>query len=249
MRKSLLEIVQFIMNDMDSDDVNSINDTVESQQVANIVRQCYEELITNRNWPHLKKLVQFEAANDITKPNYLKSPDGLKELITLLYDCRKTDAEGTKMRKLEYKDPEDFLRYVSQRTGDNVQEVTDFSGSVLLIVNNQAPQYWTTFDDEYIVTDSYDKSLDTTLKKSKSQALAYILPTWTHTDDAYPFLPDEAFPLLIEESKSTAFVALRQSANSKAEQKAARQNRWLARKAWKENGGIQYPDYGRKGRR
>jgi hypothetical protein len=153
------------------------------------------------------------------------------------------------MKELTYKDPEAFLRFVSQRTGDNVQEVKDYSGSVLLILNDQSPQYWTTFDDDYIVTDAYNSVLDATLKKSKTQALAYLLPTWEHTDDAIPNLPDEAFPALIEEAKSTAFVVLKQTANQKAEQKAARQSRWLSRKAWKEHGGIQYQDYGRKGRR
>ena len=38
-------------------------------------------------------------------------------------------------------------------------------------------------------------------------------------------------------------------ANPKAESEFTRQNRWLARKAWKLKGGIKYEDYGRKGRR
>ena len=37
--------------------------------------------------------------------------------------------------------------------------------------------------------------------------------------------------------------------NEKAEQKATRQNRWLARKAWRAHGGVRYDDYGRRGRK
>lgn len=78
------------------------------------------------------------------------------------------------------------------------------------------------------------------------QAQAYVLPEWENDDDFIPFLPDEAFILLLEESKSKAQYKLRQFQDVKAEQEAGRQNRWLSRKAWRVNGGIQYPNYGRR---
>lgn len=241
MKKSLLEITQNILNDMDSDEVNSINDTVESQQVANIIKSCYNEMISNRNWPHLKKLVQLDSLSDISKPTYLKLPVGTKELIYLQYNGR----------DVKYKQPEDFLRYISMRNtaNENVEQVVDFSGVTLKMFNNAAPAFWTSFDDTYVVMDAYDSEFDDTLQASKTLMLAYIEPAWQHTDDAIPSLPEEAFAALEEEAKSTAFVVLKQMANQKAEQKASRQNRWLARKAWRANGGVQYDDYGRKGRR
>lgn len=241
MRKTLLEMVQNILNEMDSDEVNSINDTVESQQVANIIKSCYNEMISNRNWPHLKKLVQLDSLSDIEKPNYLKLPKGMKEMIYLQYNGK----------DVKYKYPEDYLRYVSLRKAenDNVVEVTDFSGVKLLVWNNAAPAFWTSFDDEHVVMDSYDSTVDDTLQASKTLVLAYIEPAWEHTDEAIPNLPEEAFAALEEEAKSTAFITVKQMANQKAEQKAARQNRWLSRKAWRANGGVQYETYGRKGRR
>lgn len=251
MKKSLLGLTQDILNDLDSDEVNSIDDTVEAQQVASVVRQCYEEMISNRNWPHLKKLIQLESAGDINKPNYLTIPNGLKELITLRYDVRKVDQTKTVLNEIVYKDPESFLRYVSQRNSDldTIDEITDFSGTTLLVQNNQSPKYWTSFDDKYIVFDSYDKAVDDTLKKIKTQCLAYIEPVWVHEDAAIPDLPEEAFSALLEEAKSTAFLVIKQMANQKAEQKAGRQQRWLSRKAWRVKGGVQYENYGRKARR
>lgn len=251
MKKTLLEMTQDILNDMDSDEVNSISDTVEAQQVANIIKTCYNEMISNRNWPHLKKLVQLDSLADITKPNYLRIPNGMKELVFFNYDVQVEGDTRSVMADVKYKEPEAFLRYLAGRNGtfDNVVEITDFSGSKLLIQNNKAPQYWTSFDDTYIVTDSYDNEVDDTLKASKTQCMAYIEPSWEHTDDTIPNLPEEAFAALEEEAKSTAFVAIKQMANQKAEQKAARQNRWLSRKAWRAHGGIQYENYGRKGRR
>jgi hypothetical protein len=246
MKTTLLEMVQNILNDMDSDEVNSISDTVEAQQVANIIKTCYMEMISNRNWPHLRKLVQLESLSDLDKPNYLRIPKGMKELIFFKYD-----ADITKMVEVKYKQPDDFLRYTSLRNSnmDVVEEIVDFSGSKLLIKNNSAPAYWTSFDDTHIVTDAYNKQAEDTLQASKTQCLAYMEPKWVHSDDAIPNLPEEAFAALEEEAKSTAFLALKQMANQKAEMKAARQNRWLSRKAWRANGGVQYESYGRRGRR
>ena len=249
MKKTLLEIVQSILNDLDSDEVNSIDDTVEASQVAQIVRSCYEELISNRNWPHLKKLVQLEASGELAKPNYMKLPDGIKELISFKYN--KQDVGETKIQYLDvtYKYPDEFLTLINNRnsTNANVQTVTDKSGVSLLILKDKTPEYWTSFDDEYLVCDSYDADVDSTLQKSKTQAIAYIEPVWQQDDSFIPDLPSEAFSLLIEESKSTAFLVLKQMANQKAEQKANRQQRWLSRKAWQAKGGIRFPDYGRKG--
>lgn len=251
MKLTLLEMVQDILNDLDSDEVNSINDTVESQQVAQIIKTCYHEQISNRNWPHLRKLIQLESVGDLAKPNYLRIPEKLKEMQSFKYESSKAGETKKQMLDVKYKEPDAFLRFVSQRNSDldTIDIITDFSGTILLVQNNKAPEYWTSFDDDYIVTDSYNNEVDDTLKKSKSQCLAYLSPTWVHSDSGIPDLPDEAFSGLLEEAKSTAFLVLKQMANQKAEQKANRQQRWLSRKAWAVKGGIQYDDYGRKNRR
>lgn len=247
-KKTLLEIVQEILNDMDSDEVTDIDDTVEAQQVASIVESSYFDIIGTRNWPHLRKLIQLDAGGDLTKPNYLRLPDRLKELVTIRYDKRKITDTTSSYRDLKYIYPDEFLKLIEGRRTDNtdVTVVTDFTGAELSIINNRAPEYWTSFDDVYIVTDSYDSAIDNTLKKSKTQCVAYIEPVWERDNDAVPDLPSEAFTNLIEEAKSTAFFVLKQMANQKAEQKAARHSRWLSRKAWKAKGGVRYDDYGRK---
>lgn len=251
MKKTLLELVQDILSDMDSDEVNSIDDTVESQQVAQIVKTCYYEMLSNRNWPHTRKLVQLDASNDLAKPNYLKLPENLKELISIYYETQKITDSKIELTELKYKEPDDFLRYVNLRnsSNDNVETVIDFSGTKLLILNDIAPSYWTSFDDTYIITDAYDSAIDDTLKKNKSQCLAFVIPSWEDEDDFVPDLPIDAFAALQEEAKSTAFFVLKQMTNQKAEQKTARQNRWLSRKSWRAHGGIIYQDFGRKNRR
>src|SRR5574343_945444 len=119
MKKTLLEIVQDIANDLDSDFVNSIDDTVEAQQIAQIVKSTFNEMISNRNWPHLKKLVQFEAAGSLSKPNYLRIPEGTKEVEFINYDCRKVTDTSAKYREIKYLKPDEFLKLCSSRNTDN----------------------------------------------------------------------------------------------------------------------------------
>lgn len=250
MKRTLLELTQSILNEMDSDEVNSIDDTVESQQVAKIIEDCYFEMIGNRNWPHLKKLIQLDHSGDISKPNYLKLPENLKELSDFKYEKQKLEDVNILLQDVKYLHPDSFLRFIQSRnsSNNNVETIIDFSGTKILTINDQAPSYWTSFDDVYLVTDSYDKQVDDTLKKSKTQAHAYINPTWERLNESIPNLPIEAFPALLEEAKSTSFFVLKQMVNQKAEQKASRQQRWLSRKAWRANGGVRYPNYGRKAR-
>lgn len=251
MKRTLLDMVREILSDMDSDEVNSIDDTIEAQQVASTIRSCYNEMISNRNWPHLQKLIQLEHSGNPLLPTHLQIPENMKELVFFKYEKSKPDQDKIVYQDVKYKYPDDFLRYVMARNSDadNVVTVTEISGTPLLILDNVAPSYWTSFDDRYIVCDSYNKELDDTLKKSKTQALAYLDPEFIAEDDFVPDLPSEAFSALIEEAKSTCFLNLKQMANQKAEQKAVRQQRWLSRKAWRTNGGVRYYSYGRKDRR
>lgn len=250
MKYTLLEIVVDIMNDMDSDLVNSIDDTFESQQVAQIVKTTFFEMIGNRNWPHLNKALVLDSSNDPNYPTHMSVTQSLKELSFINYDVRTSEDDKRDYKQMKWKDPDDFLLYINRRNSDNdnVEIIKDYSGVELLIFNDAPPTYYTSFDDDKIIFDSYDSSMGATLLSAKTQAKGYINPTWSHADNAVPDLPIEAFPALIAEAKSVAFNALKQMENGKAEQQSRRQQAWLSQKAWKIKGGLQYPNYGRKRR-
>lgn len=250
MKKTLLELVQDILAAIDSDECNSIDDTIESQQAANIVKNTYLEMIDGKTWPHLRKLIQLDSSADPAKPNYLKVPEGMKELILFKYDSKKLFTDETEMKEVRYMYPDQFLRMVAGRkTTQAAINITDFSGTQLYILNNTTPQYWTSFDDDYIVCDSFNASIEDTLRSSKTQVLAYMDPEWVHLDDAIPDLPSEAFSLLLNEAISTAAFRIKQSADQKAEQVSRRQRQWLSRRDWKTHGGVRYPNYGRAGKK
>jgi len=58
---TLLEMTQDIMSDMDSDDVNSINDSVEALQVAQIIKTTYYNIIDGKNYAFLYELFQVDT--------------------------------------------------------------------------------------------------------------------------------------------------------------------------------------------
>ena len=56
--RTLLKYVQLIMSSMDSDEVDTYDETVESVQVADILEQTYFEIIDRRDWEYLKHRVR-----------------------------------------------------------------------------------------------------------------------------------------------------------------------------------------------
>ncbi len=248
---TLLEIVQDILSDMTSDVINSIDDTEESQQVAQIVKSTFMAMMSNRNWPHTRRLVKLIASTDSDRPTHMTIADEIKEMISVYYDKRKNGDTRLLYQEVKWKEPDDFLRLTNSRNSDlaNSLVVTDPSGVVLIIQNDKAPTYYTSFDDSTMVFDSWDSDVENTLQESKTQARAYVTPTF-EMDDAYiPDLPEEAFSAFLEEAKSRAQFKLHSVQDVKSEQEAKRQQNWLSRKAWRVAGGIRYPNYGRKGRR
>jgi len=250
-KRNLLDMVQEILSDIDSDEVESIDDTVEAEQVVSMLKSSYYAMMSNRDWPHLRRSIQISGLGDTTKPTHMKLQDGIKEICFINYNKVKNGETKKKYDGVEYLQPDHFLHKTNQRNSDDstVDAVTDTGGIEVLIRNDSPPTYYTSFDDEYVVFDSYDNTVDTTLQESKIQAQAYVMPDWNSEDTFIPDLPEYAFTALVEEAKSRAMLRLKQQADSKAEQEANRQQRWLSRKARRVAGGIKYPNYGRTGRK
>ncbi len=231
---------------MDGDEVNSIADTIESTQVAQIVRDTFEEIISSRQWPHLDRLIQL-TPQGAARPTHMDTDTTWDIVHWIKYNKIKTGGTRDLYDEIKYMDPKDFLELLNARNSSDsdVTTVTDTSNIDLLIFNDIAPTFWTTFDDEVLIFDSHDNLVDTNLQASKTQVWGHVEPTWTHTDVAVPDLSAKAFSYLLSEAKSAAFNALRQTGNAKEEQKSRRQRVHLAREKWVLDGGQKFPDYGR----
>lgn len=90
-KRTLLDIVQEILNDMDSDEVTSINDTIESLQVANIVRSCYPleykhaAVLRLRFVKILQDKIDAERKNTLKRELYDSGNWGLKQADSIGY--------------------------------------------------------------------------------------------------------------------------------------------------------------------
>lgn len=247
-KRNLLRIVQDILSVMESDEVNSISDSVEALQVAEIIRGTYFDLHSNRNWPDKKQLVELVAYSDSSRPTHMKVANDFTEMISIRYNKSKAGETRKRYEDVLWKEPDDFLRFINTRDSDesNIQVVVDVSGIDLLIKNDSHPTYYTSFDDNTLVFDSWLSSVDTTLQASKTQAMAYLYPTFELTDTFIPDMPVEAFSALEAEARSRCQYWLKDFQDVKSEQEAGRQQRWLSRKSWTVNGGIRFANYGRK---
>ena len=243
---TLLELVQKAARAIDSDEIASISDTPESLDIAAIAEDTFYELISKRDWPHLRTLVQGTAS--VTYPSYMGIPVRVREIDSVRYNRKKTAGAVDLYEEIIYLDPESFLDLQNNlnSSASNVTTATDPSGVTYNIRNDIAPSYYTSFDDEWLAFNSYNATLDNNLQSSKSQIVVIRDPVWTSSDVFVPDLPIEAFPLLISELIVNVGMVFNQEANAKEEQKAARQMRRMAGKSWTVERNIGIPYYGRK---
>lgn len=245
---TLLEIVQDILSDLNSDEVNSIDDTVESLQVAGIVKSTYFNIIDGRDWPHLYQFFQLTASGTTARPTHMSLPSTVIDVRYIKYNVRTVTDTKDKFIQIKYKTPEEFMEIVNGRdsSASRVTKVTDPTNVYINIYNNVAPTYYTSFDNENIVMDAYDVAVDTTLITSKTECYGKTYPTWTLSDAFIPDLPKNSFSYLLNEAKSTCFLRIKEASDPKAEQHSVTQRRRLSQEAWRVKKGITYPNYGRK---
>jgi len=248
-RMTLLEIVQRCLDAMNHDSVDSITDTIESRQIAEEARVVYYDLMDRETWKHLIKLIPLEAVEDATRPNFLKIPDNVAHITDVRYETTTTEDPNRIFTEITFLEPEDFLDLVYTRRTDesNVMTVPNYDDVPMFILDDQAPTYWTTFDDEYIVFDSYDSDMDASyLDASKSLVRAKVIPTWTESDSFVPDMPDQLFSTYLAEVTASAFTYWKQGTSVKDEQRAARGISRLRRSARKTNEQDGKARYGRK---
>lgn len=243
MKITLLEIVQEILSDMDSEEVNSIADSVEATQVASIVKRTFENLIATREIPEHKQLLQLTPASDDDFPTHFRYNDNVKDIAKIWYE----GSDGI-YYEVYWKEPLDFLSETDKITStDEYDVVRDKSGNTKLrIRNDKRPEFYTSFDDEWIVMNSYDSSVDSTLQASKVRAYGTVYPVFTLSDTYVPDVDNTMFPYLINESKSVAMSLLKGGSDPKVEQAARRQKSYIQNDMYKTTRPNKRPNYGRR---
>lgn len=227
MKYTLLEMVQTVLSSMDSDEVASITDTVESQQVATLIKTCYYDLVTRSNLPEDNLPFNLVETSDST-PTMMAMPTDFDNLKSVQYESHTIDDVDPAWASLQYITWMDFSRMMYQLNESDTDTVGFYNVTVgtstipILYTKNSSPIFYSSFDDRNIIFDSIDTVVETHLASTKSQGFGRKLKTWTPSDSFVPDMDEDQFQLLLQEAKSLAWAELKQTTHSKAEQSARR---------------------------
>lgn len=248
MRYTLLTLVQRILSAMESDEVQSISETQEALDVANIVKECYFDIVGHFELTEDKGLFGFTASGDNTKPCLMTVPENVISFDYFKYNIADDPAEP-EWRTLKQIDLDEFLYLQDGLDPDasnvSTQTVTVNSKAIVTKFRTDAfPTYYTIIGDDTLLFDAYDSTEETTLTEARSLGYGLIEPTFTLSDEFVPNLDSRQFQLLLNDAKTTAFKELKQTDNSVSAGKA-RRNAVKAQKDKNTQGktGSQQPRY------
>lgn len=230
---TLLDLVQTILSSLDGEEVDSISDNTESLQVAYIVRDTYNDIVSRLELPNQFNYFQLTASGDSSKPTIMYLPSNVKSVESIQYNCVDTDAGETSPRyvTMDFEPLDVFEAHMAMLNSDNQDNVIDFDHTIsglgtfsFLCVNDRMPTKYTTWDDHTLVFDSYDADNDSTLQSSKTKGYGELSFDFTMDDDFTFPIDDRQYSLLLNEAKTQAFAELKQTQNVVSAQRA--------RKAW-----------------
>lgn len=180
-----LTLVQRILSAIDAEGVSTVSETVESEQVAQLIDSAYEAIIADYPWPWLFSVRQLETPvlNTMLLPSDMTQADWIR------YDGKEID----------YIEPKEMSKLLSDRdtTADNIDDGGAYT--------DRNPRYWTSYDDEKIVFDSYDTNLVTI----KTEVFGTKSVPNLLTDIDIPDLPEKFHTTLLFRATADAFATLK----------------------------------------
>lgn len=208
-KKTVLKIVQDALEAMGSNQVSSLlaaDTPQEALDVANIAKQTYEFMVSRYDWEFQRELNTLESLSDSEFPTYLKIPENASEVEWFRYDTE----------EIKWMPKEDFLDMLNERkanfdagTSGYISKAT-LNGITLYLRDDKKPEFYTSFDNEHIVADSFDSDVDSTLQESKTAVSVVKLPTFNINDEFIPDIPDNLIPTFQAEVNRACFLYIKQ---------------------------------------
>ena len=252
MSKTVLDMVQIILNDMDSEPINQLSDTLEAEQVASVLAETFNEIIQTREIPEHRRLLKLTPASDSEYPTEFTYEDNVTAITKVWYDVQKNTSPTNAARlykEIYWRDPEDFL-YILDGVGSAGTDYTTVlekdSGTVMRIRNNAFPTYYTSFDDEVIIMDAFHSGYDDTLQASKVRAMGVVEPIFEQYNGAFEVPLDPAYTqYLLKEATARCFDLYKGGTTAKLEQSTKRVKNHLMKSRFRTTRDNIRNDYGR----
>lgn len=229
-KRTILQLVAQLGEGIESDEIESLNETVEASDIASILEQTYKEILNRRTWEFMTGKVR-QLDNRLpasTELNTLLIPADVKKITCLRYKDEVSDKFGD----LLYLTACDFVEMVQSRTVTDaaITSILNEDGVELLTFTDRKPEHWTSFDEATITFDAYDVALGTGNIGVDSVIIADVMPVTDFTDPtAVLNIPERMETLVFNEALSTCNYRLRQTADPRTDRIARRQNISLRR--------------------
>lgn len=226
-QKTLLEVVQTYLTYIDGFEVDSIYDSVEARQAAQICLHVLDTVLDKDRDLQYKTVIRtLDTIGDNTKPTLMRIPQEVMRIHDSLvyYNTAET---GVLFEPVQYVDPKYFLDITNSvpSTLENAEVIT-VNGAQIVVLNNRHPLHFTTFDDQILVFDSYNKNVDTVLQPSKTKVISSEKTEFVLSDNFVIPLPERMLSGYVDTCINECIVALRATQNPVV---ARRANQFLSK--------------------
>jgi len=252
-RPTLLEMTQTVLEKMDSDEVNSIFDTVESRAVAGEIRDSFRQITANSEDYQEERYVTLEVLAEAELFNQLRLPSQVLRLEDFWlideYKCRVCP---------EWMEPKEFVDHIfnndSQNSHNDNTVYVPAAGTkspCFPVRTDCKPCFYTSFDGQHIFLDSLDLRNRMSLAEADIGARVVSAIEFKMEDDFLIPLNADEIPFLLNEAIDASFVHFKGVSNSKAqrrarEQKVMKQNN--RERIGRQTSTLPFPPYGRHAR-
>jgi len=248
MNRTLLYTVQRVLEKLDLDVANSINDSQDSILIAREAEDTFYDLVSRNEWPQRYDLINVESVGDTGNPSSLKLPVNVLNIEFLRYDVTESGETDTTYKELTQLSTQDFLDKIYSRKSSETNVTTaSYKGIPLYIYNDQAPEYFTVFDNNYLVLDAFDSAIETTVQGVKSIVRGSSVPTFEITDAYVVPVDATTYPLYLSELTAACSMALNGAADPENERRRNRGISRLRRTAYRTGTESTKNSFGRNG--
>lgn len=226
---SLLDYVQTIASSLDEDEVNSHSDTVVSLQIAQVVKTAWTQIQNRADLPEHYNIFELTASDTPSYPVIMYRPENVDSIEWVKYNTFTADNTNPLWKIIKFLPLDQFLIRMHNLQTTSAEVLTfqfptgmDSDAIEIIYRNDIAPEYYTTFNDQTLIFDSFDAEVDDTLQKNKSLAYGHVETTFIMSDAFIPFQDADLSTLLLNEAKILAFAELKQVGHDVAKEWAMR---------------------------